>query len=188
MSGGGGAGPPRNEGGLHSIAPLALPGGAEGLPGGAEGRERGSPEALPAEPEGGDEHPLVRQAFQGEEESVKVVVKTDGQKADDAAVPVKLWDKMFVLAVASECLRESMPSGWRQSLASLREYFIRWWRRRVMQSWVTYWRKERASMRQPRGQPQKKRLRRMEPVMVDRRSPGMALASPHGGKMAFSYD
>jgi len=68
------------------------------------------------------------------------VLKQDGQKADDAAVPVRLWDSMFLLSRATipEVQHRPVPDGWRRGLDLFRNLLIRVWRRRVFRSWTVW--------------------------------------------------
>ena len=82
-----------------------------------------------------------------------IVVKQEGQKSDDAEVPVHLWDGMWMrrrrevgLPVMKgwhgrpkEMDRKSKLPRWRMSLQLLRRYmFIRFWRRSVTRSFCIY--------------------------------------------------
>ena len=65
-----------------------------------------------------------------------LVLKEEGQKQDDAEVPVRLWD--MHLATARGGKLEEMPIGWRKSLATLRRFFLRVWRRTLTRSFFLY--------------------------------------------------
>ena len=69
-----------------------------------------------------------------DKKDLKVVVKVDGQKADDTKVPIELWDKMFALTWATNLPGVGLPRGWRQALGSLRKGFTVWWKRQVLRS------------------------------------------------------
>ena len=57
------------------------------------------------------------------------VVKEDGQKADDAAVPIHLWDEMYLLARhLDDTIIGDPPSRWREGLAMMRTCCLGWWR------------------------------------------------------------
>ncbi|KAL7468881.1 hypothetical protein ACHAXS_009127 [Conticribra weissflogii] len=63
------------------------------------------------------------------------VVKKDGQKADDAEVPVHLWDSMWVHTIPTDFVKQPTPgSEWRNLLRLLRGGAIRWWRRKIQRS------------------------------------------------------
>ena len=64
----------------------------------------------------------------------EVVRKVDFQKADDAKVPVHLWDSMYLRSRRHDpALREATPvTGWRRALELLRKGMIRVWRRRLL--------------------------------------------------------
>ncbi len=85
--------------------------------------------------------------------TLDTVVKQEGQKADDAAVPVHLWDAMWLLR-RSQCGLPPLEDGWgkpfaqeelsglprwRWSLQRIRDkMFIVLYRRRVMRSFCEY--------------------------------------------------
>ena len=65
------------------------------------------------------------------------VLKVEGQKHDDAAVPVHLWDSMFQKERALDtCITHPLPKYWRQGIAALREAILLIWRRRRLREWV----------------------------------------------------
>ena len=66
------------------------------------------------------------------------MVKVEGQKADDWEVPIELWDKIFVLAWATDFPGGTLPRDWRQALCSLRKGFAVWWKRQVLWSWIEH--------------------------------------------------
>ena len=85
--------------------------------------------------------------------ALDIVVKQEGQKSDDAEVPVHLWDGMWMLRRREAGLpgmkgwhgrpkdmdRKSQLPRWRMSLQLLRRYmFIRFWRRSVTRSFCIY--------------------------------------------------
>ena len=63
------------------------------------------------------------------------VLKQEGQKSDNAEVPVRLWDTMYFLSLSPE-QRLRLPSNWRKLLALLRLHAIRGWRYRVANSLI----------------------------------------------------
>jgi hypothetical protein len=65
-------------------------------------------------------------------------LEKEGQKGDDAAVPVHIWENHF---------RETLPlpphfpplcDDWREKLGAYRSLGLRWWRRQVTQSFWRY--------------------------------------------------
>jgi hypothetical protein len=63
-------------------------------------------------------------------------LEKEGQKVDDAAVPVHIWENHF---------RETLPphfpplcDDWREKLGAYRSLGLRWWRRQVTQSFWRY--------------------------------------------------
>lgn len=64
------------------------------------------------------------------------VVKDDCQKADDAEVPVHLWDYCFQQAYTSAGY--VLPGRWREALAGFRIGFSRLWKRRVLFSFWSH--------------------------------------------------
>ncbi|KAL3791415.1 hypothetical protein ACHAW5_005789 [Stephanodiscus triporus] len=85
------------------------------------------------------------------------VIKGDSQKADDAAVPDRLWLRAFALGYgatghAARHLRAlgraegavgfledpAPPRGWRGALPGLRLFALRYWRSRVTRGYVTW--------------------------------------------------
>ena len=63
------------------------------------------------------------------------ILKQDGQKSDDAEVPIRLWDSMFCSSLPSGDIPRV---GWRMALSQLRAGFILVWRRRVLRSWTNW--------------------------------------------------
>ncbi|EJK73831.1 hypothetical protein THAOC_04525 [Thalassiosira oceanica] len=71
------------------------------------------------------------------------VVKRDERKADDAEVPVEMWDRFFLLdrkdsAREGGTLPAELPGNWRKHLAVLRGFFLRQYRRRLLRSFLIY--------------------------------------------------
>ena len=65
------------------------------------------------------------------------VLKVEGQKHDDAAVPVHLWDSMFQKERAFDTtITHPLPKQWRQGMEALREAFLLIWRCRRLGEWV----------------------------------------------------
>ena len=65
------------------------------------------------------------------------VLKVEGQKHDDASVPVHLWDSMLQKERALDtCITHSLPKHWRQGIEALREAFLLIWRRRRLRECV----------------------------------------------------
>ena len=121
------------------------------------------------------------------------MVKVDGQKADDAEVPIELWDKMFALTWATNLPGIELPRGWRQALGSLRKGFSVWWKRKVLRSWIGHIKRVD---RLPRADkpPSEKKVRKCKAVVVWSRSPGLALSLPGsvgigpGQKRVYAHD
>ena len=71
----------------------------------------------------------------------KAVLKQDGQKADDAEVPVRLWDSMFLLSrpTVPGLSDKELPNNWRHGMDLFRRILVKTWRRRVLRSWVVWY-------------------------------------------------
>ena len=61
-----------------------------------------------------------------------LVLKEEGQKKDDAKVPVHLWDSH--LATSGPPSFGVMPDGWRPGLEAIRGMLLRLWRRNLTSS------------------------------------------------------
>lgn len=66
----------------------------------------------------------------------EAIVKADGQKSDDAEIPVHLWDGFVKRALLE--LKITLPFLWRRGLWLFRLGFIRFWRRAVLFSFWSY--------------------------------------------------
>ena len=64
------------------------------------------------------------------------IVKDDSQKADNAEVPVHLWDSRFQQAYTSAGY--VLPGRWREALAGFRIGFSRLWKQRVLFSFWSH--------------------------------------------------
>ena len=73
-----------------------------------------------------------------EGERLEEVRKQDGQKADDATVPVALWDSMFLLTRREDTGVNQIPlvQDWRKGLELFRTGMIKAWRRIHLHSWI----------------------------------------------------
>ena len=57
-------------------------------------------------------------------------IKHHGQKADNAEVPIRLWDSIYFHSVP-KATQESLPSNWRAFMQGMQELALRYWRRKV---------------------------------------------------------
>ena len=77
------------------------------------------------------------------ETSEEEVVKRDERKADDAEVPVGMWDRFYLLdrkhlTLEGGKLPGRLPSSWRKHLNVLRGFFLRVYRRRLFRSFIVF--------------------------------------------------
>ena len=83
------------------------------------------------------ERPAKRQRHGLIEGLTDEVVKQDGQKRDDAPVPLRLWDGMFI-----ESMPEAMPSitpDWRKALNFWRNAAVSYWKRYLLRTLWKDW-------------------------------------------------
>ena len=67
------------------------------------------------------------------------VLKQDGQKADDAEVPIHLWDSMFLRdREEDDCITHAVVNDWQLGLRLFRNVHLGLWRRRLFRSWITF--------------------------------------------------
>ena len=67
------------------------------------------------------------------------VVKQEGQKADNAGVPTRLWSQFFAKTfLAKFPLRKVMPAGWQLAQEGFRQFGIRMWRRQLMRDFSAW--------------------------------------------------
>ena len=68
------------------------------------------------------------------------IVKVDGQKADDATIPVHLWGFTFRTDRETDTsIRTPLVSDWRKGLLALfRDRMLRRWRRKQLRSWQKF--------------------------------------------------
>ena len=80
-------------------------------------------------------------AFVGMDAIVKALAEAtkSDQKADEAPVPVHLWDKMYALSRLTRNPGAKFAPGWRRTHTTYRSCLIRWWRRQVFRSWLGHW-------------------------------------------------
>lgn len=85
----------------------------------------------------------------------EAVIKADGQKADDAEIPIHLWDGFVKRAFLDDHL--VLPPRWRRGLRLFCFGFIRWWRRAVMVSFWAHVRSRVGGIRSPYPSPAQQR-------------------------------
>ena len=75
----------------------------------------------------------------GEEEELEMLVKKDRQKADNATVPIHLWDFTFHADRKGDAIITSpLPGDWQTGLSMFRKGMLLIWRRKQLRSWKRF--------------------------------------------------
>ena len=69
------------------------------------------------------------------DEVVGAILKSVGQKEDDAAPPVALWDSWFYRSWKSDrAMVHPLVENWQHLLGIFRKFSLWWWKRRQLKS------------------------------------------------------
>ena len=74
-----------------------------------------------------------------EDDAAGAILKADGQKEDDAAPPVALWDSWFYRRCKSDkAMVNTLAENWQYLLSIFPKFSLRWQKRRQLRSWIAF--------------------------------------------------